>query len=74
MSTKVTTMRLPTTQAAELAVVARVDGVPVSEIVRAAIYEYIAARRIHPEFKERLRKCMEKDREALERLAEDEGE
>lgn len=74
MSTKVTTMRLPTEQAAELAVVARVDDVPVSEIVRAAIYEYIATRRTHSDFKERLRKCMEEDRKTLERLAEQEGE
>jgi predicted DNA-binding protein len=70
MSFKATSLRLPPELAEELAGVARVDGVPVSEIVRAAIYEYIAARRIHPEFKERLRRCMEEDRKALERLAE----
>jgi transposase len=55
MSTKATSLRLPTEQAEELAAVARVDGVPISEIVRAAIYQFIAARRSEPDFKERLR-------------------
>lgn len=69
MSTKATSLRLPTEQAEELAAVARVDGVPISENVRAAIYQYIAARRSEPDFKERLKQCLEKDRKTLERLA-----
>jgi Arc/MetJ-type ribon-helix-helix transcriptional regulator len=38
MNTKVTTLRLPKELADELDVVARVDRLPVSELVRAAIY------------------------------------
>ena len=49
MTTKATSLRLPTEQAEELAAVARVDGVPISEIVRAAIYQFIAARRSEPD-------------------------
>jgi predicted transcriptional regulator len=66
---KVTSVRLLGDQPAELDTVARVEGVSVSEIVRAAIYQYIAARRADPEFKKRLEAQVEEDREVLERLA-----
>jgi predicted DNA-binding protein len=70
MKNKVTTLRLSEDQAAELAAVCRADGVKMSEAVREAIDKHIAERREDQEFKERLRKRMEEDREVLERLAE----
>jgi Arc/MetJ-type ribon-helix-helix transcriptional regulator len=70
MKTKVTTLRLPEDQAAELGAVARADGVPVSEIVRAAVYQFITARRSETDFKKRLKERIEEDREVLERLGE----
>ncbi len=70
MKSKVTTLRLSEDQAAELAAVCRADGVKMSEAVREAIDKHIAERRENQEFKERLRKRMEEDRELLERLAE----
>jgi predicted transcriptional regulator len=69
MNTKVTTLRLPKELADELDVVARVDRLPVSELVRAAIYRFIADRRSEPDFKERLNQVAEEDRKTLERLA-----
>jgi Arc/MetJ-type ribon-helix-helix transcriptional regulator len=69
MRTRVTSLRLPEDQAVELAAVARAEGESVSEIVRAAVYQFIAARRSDREFKERLQKRLEEDREVLERLA-----
>jgi len=70
MSIKVSTVRLDEGQANELAVVARADKMPVSEAVREAIAKHIAERRHDQEFKARLKKRMEEDREVLERLAE----
>jgi len=67
--TKVTTLRLPTNLAAELSVVARADGLPVSEVVREAVGKHIATRRADEEFQARLKEQLEKDREVLERLA-----
>jgi Arc/MetJ-type ribon-helix-helix transcriptional regulator len=69
MNTKITTLRLPKELADELDVVARVDRLPVSELVRAAIYRFIADRRSEPDFKERLNQVAEEDRKTLERLA-----
>lgn len=68
--TKTTTIRQDVAQAAELEAVARVDGVPVSEAVRAAISEHIETRRRDPEFQERLRRILDEERVVLERLAE----
>jgi len=70
MKVKAMSLRLPEDQAVELAAVARADGVPVSEIVRAAVYQFITARRADERFKERLRQRLEEDREVIERLAE----
>jgi Arc/MetJ-type ribon-helix-helix transcriptional regulator len=63
------TLRLPSEQAAELEAVARADGVSVSDAVRQAIVEHIDRRRQDKEFKARLRRVIEEDREVLERLA-----
>jgi len=63
------TLRLPDEMATELAAVARADEMPVSNAVRQAIARHIAERRKDKDFKARLRKITERDREVLERLA-----
>lgn len=68
MTTKATSLRLPEDQAAELAAVARADGMKISEAVRQAIDKHIAERRSDPGFQERLRTVLEEDREVIERL------
>lgn len=69
MKTKITTLRLAAEVAAELGVVARVDGITVSDLVREAIDKEIAARRADPAFKQRLKSKLEEDRDLFERLA-----
>jgi metal-responsive CopG/Arc/MetJ family transcriptional regulator len=69
MSTKATTVRLPKELADELDAVARADRLPVSELIRAAVYRFIADRRSEPDFKERLKEVVEEDSKTLERLA-----
>lgn len=66
--TKATSLRLSPELAAELSAVARADGVPVSDVVRAAIGKHIATRRADEDFQARVREQMAKDREVLERL------
>ena len=66
---KTMTLRLSDEQAADLEAMARVDGVPVSEAVRAAIDDRIKARRGDKDFQERLRRLLEENQRALERLA-----
>lgn len=68
--TKATSLRLSPELAAELSAVARAEGVPISDVVRAAIGKHIKTRRTDEEFQARLKEQMEKDREVLERLAE----
>lgn len=67
--TKVTTVRIDDDLNAEVAAVARADEVPASEVVRAALYRYIAERKSDPQFQTRLREVLEKEREVIERLA-----
>lgn len=68
--TKATSLRLSPELAAELSAVARADGVPISDVVRAAIGKHIATRRADEDFQARLKEQMEKDRKVLERLTE----
>lgn len=70
MSTKAMSLRLPEDKAAELAAVARADDMPVSEVVREAIDNHIAARRADKDFQQRLKKRLEEDREVLKRLTQ----
>jgi hypothetical protein len=63
------TLRLSAVQADELEVVARAEGISVSDAVREAITEHIDRKRKDKAFRERLRAVMERDREILERLA-----
>lgn len=69
-STKAMSLRLAEDKAAELAAVARTDEMPISEVVREAIDNHIAARRADKDFQKRLKKRLEEDREVLKRLAE----
>jgi hypothetical protein len=66
---KTMTLRLSDEQAADLEAMARVDDMPVSEAVRLAIDARIAERRADKEFQARLRRILEENRRALERLA-----
>jgi predicted transcriptional regulator len=66
---KVTTIRISDELATEVAAVARAEDVPVSEAIRAALYQYIAACRADPGFQARFQKRLEEEREALDRLA-----
>jgi hypothetical protein len=68
--TRAFTVRLPVEQAEDVENLARVEGVPVAELVRDALADRIAARRADPDFTARLHKTMERNRRALERLAE----
>lgn len=68
--TKVTTIRQDAEQAAELEAVARVEGVPVAEVIRTAIADHLAARRQDPAFRERLRQRIEEDQAILQKLAQ----
>jgi predicted transcriptional regulator len=70
MATKVMTVRLSEDLAAELAIVARTDDMPVSESVREAIERHIAARRSDKDFQLRLKKRVEQEREIVDRLAD----
>jgi len=70
MSTKVTTLRLPEEMAAALAAVAQADEMTISDAVREAVDRHIATRRADRAFQERLKKCLEENREVLELLAE----
>jgi len=67
--TKITTIRIDDELKVEVDAVARADDVPASEVVRAALYRYIAERKSDPQFQVRLRELLEKDREVIERLA-----
>lgn len=69
MASKATSLRLSEPMAAELAAVARADGIPISEAVRQAIEKHIAERRADEEFQKRLKKLLEEDQRVLKRLA-----
>ena len=62
-------VRIPKKVAAEVAVVARIEGVSVSEVIRAGIYRHLSQLHADPRFQDRLRKRLEEDRELLERYS-----
>jgi class 3 adenylate cyclase len=70
MKIKTMTLRLPVEQAIELEAIARVDDITVSDAVRHAITDHVERRRNDSEFRERLRRFMDEEREVLERLAQ----
>jgi hypothetical protein len=63
------TLRLDDGTAAMLELVARADDQTVTEAIRAAIDAHIDERRRDKDFKERLRRRHEEERELYERLA-----
>ena len=67
--TKNLTVRLPEDLAADAEAVARVDGVSLNELVRQSLVDAVAQHRKDPEFRARVAKIIEEDRELLERLA-----
>lgn len=67
---KAMSVRLPAGLAEELAALARVEDVSISELVRAAIQHFVAIRPTDPEFKERLKRRLEEDAEILKRFTE----
>lgn len=66
---KTMTVRLDDEQAAALEAVAQIDQMPVSEAVRSAINERIAARRADKDFQARRQEIMEANKRAFELLA-----
>lgn len=66
--TRVTTVRLPEDLAADAEMVARIDGLPMSRLIDAAIAEHIKQRRADPEFRKRLKERIEADQKLLARL------
>ena len=66
---KAMTLRLPAEQAAELEMVAQVDGIPVTEAVRGAIAAHIEARRRDADFRDRLKRMLDENRRLLEQLS-----
>ncbi len=68
--TKNLTVRLDDELAADMEAVARAEGQSINETIKQALRESIDKRRQDSEFKARLRRIIEEDRELLERLAE----
>jgi predicted transcriptional regulator len=63
------TVRLDDDLAADTEALARADGNSLDETIKQALKETVERRRGDPEFKARLRRMIEEDRERLERLA-----
>ena len=68
--TKNLTVRLDAELAADTEALARAEGKSLNETVKQALKEAIERRRTDPEFKTRLRRIIDEDRELLERLAQ----
>jgi hypothetical protein len=64
-------VRIPEDIATEVALIARIEGVTVSEVIRAGVYRHLSALRTDPAFQKRLHKRLDEDREILDRFAED---
>lgn len=67
--TKNLTVRLDDELAADTEALARAEGQSLNETVKQALVEAVERRRNDPEFKARLRRIIEENRELLERLA-----
>ncbi len=63
------TVRLDDQLAADTEAIARAEGTSLNETVKQALTGAVERRRKDPEFKKRLRRIIEEDRELLERLA-----
>lgn len=65
---KVTTIRMPDNMKSDLAAIARSRDMSVADAIAEALEQYIVARQSEDQFKERLEKRLEEDREVLDRL------
>ncbi len=63
------TVRLDDELAADTEALARAEGTSLNETVKQALIAAVERRRNDPEFKVRLRRIIDEDRELLERLA-----
>jgi hypothetical protein len=63
------TVRLDDQLAADTEALARAEGKSLNETIKLALSEAVERRRSDPQFKARVRKIIEQDRELLERLA-----
>ena len=63
------TVRLDDDLAADTEALARAEGQSLNETVKTALREAVERRRADPEFKARIRRIIDEDRELLERLA-----
>jgi hypothetical protein len=63
------TVRLDDELAADTEALARAEGTSLNETVKQALREAAERRRRDPEFKAKLRRIIEQDRELLQRLA-----
>ncbi len=63
------TVRLDDELAADTEALARAEGTSLNETVKQALIAAVERRRNDPEFKARLRRIIDEDRELLERLA-----
>jgi hypothetical protein len=63
------TLRLDDELAADAQALARAEGTSLNETVKTALKEAVERRRKDPEFKARVKRIIEEDRELLERLA-----
>lgn len=68
--TRAMSLRIPEDQARALDAVAMAEQTSVSEVIRDAIAERIAQKRKDKDFQERLQRAVERNREALDLLAE----
>jgi predicted transcriptional regulator len=65
---KAMTLRIDIDTAEQLEALAQVEGVPVSEVIREALFRHIEERRADAGFQTRLRDSIERNRAILERL------
>lgn len=66
---KTYSLRLDEDQARQLEMVARIDGVSVSEEIRDAIWARIDSRRSNPKFRAAVKAIIAEDRDLLDKLA-----
>ena len=64
-------LSFPESMGKQLRSIAQAEGVPVAEVLRQSIENHIAAKVDERDFKERLAKRLEEDREVLEALGGD---
>jgi len=67
---RVSTIRMPDSMKSDLAAIARSHDMSVADAISEALEQYIVARKSEQEFRERLARRLEEDREVLDRLGE----